>query len=229
MSKVSCDIVKDLLPLFYDDVCSEDSKKMVEEHLIHCNSCKRELDRIQTDIILPKKEIEKNKNDGNVLKNISDFWNRSKSLSFIKGLIISALLLSLIFLGYFGLFHWNITNVPIDVVEIKNVSELTDGKIVYHIELTDGYSLNRIKYDMDEDGNFYLTPLRSIIKKKAQPPYSMVKGYEFFDIEAQEINRNGAEIKALYYGTPKDNILIWKEGMDLPKASKEVEDMFEFR
>ncbi|MFE5429283.1 zf-HC2 domain-containing protein [Peribacillus simplex] len=228
MSKISCNIVKDMLPLYHDNVCSKDSKKMVEEHLSECDSCKSELDRIRDDIKIPKKEIEKNKIDGKVIKNISMMWNRSRVKSFIKGVIISALLISLIILGYFGLFHWHITNVPTDVVEIKNVSELADGKIVYHAELTDGYSLNRLKYDMDEEGNFYITPLRPIIKQEAQPPYLMEKGYDFFDIKDQEINRNGAEIKALYYGTPKDNILIWKKGMDLPKASEEIENMFQF-
>lgn len=228
MSKISCDIVKDMLPLYHDSVCINDSKKMVEEHLSECDSCKSELDRIRDDIKMPKKEIEKNKIDGKAIKNISMLWKRSRVKSFIIGGIISALLISFIILGYFLLFNWHITNVPIDVVEIKNVSELADGKIVYHAELTVGLSLNRIKYDMDEDGNFYLTPLRPIIKKKAQLPSSLVKGYDFFDIKRQEINRNGAEIKALYYGTPKDNILIWKKGMDLPKASEEIENMFQF-
>ena len=34
MSKVSCEIIKDILPLYYDNVCSDDSKRMVEEHLL---------------------------------------------------------------------------------------------------------------------------------------------------------------------------------------------------
>ena len=28
-----CDIIKDLLPLYADDVCSDESKKAVDEHL----------------------------------------------------------------------------------------------------------------------------------------------------------------------------------------------------
>lgn len=227
MNKISCDIVKDILPLYYDNVCSNDSKIMVEEHLSGCDSCKNDLNRIEEDIKVPIEEINKNRNDVNVIRNIASFWNRSRVKSFIKGVFISTLLFSVIFIGYFVLFHWHITNVSIDVVKIKDVSELADGKIVYHIELTDGYALNRIKYNMDEDGNFYLTPLRPIIKKEAQPPFSMVKGYEFFDIKGREMDY-GTEIKALYYGTPEDKILIWKKGMNLPKASEEVENMFSF-
>lgn len=217
-----------MLPLYYDNVCSDDSKKMVEEHIAECDSCQNELDRIQDEIKIPKEEIEKYRDEGNVIKNISTFWNRSKIKSFTRGVIITVILFSLIFLGYIGLFRWNVTSIPTNVVEITNISKLSDDKIAYHVELTDGYDLNRIKYDMDEDGNFYLTPLRPIIKKKAQPPYGMAKGYDFFDIKDQEMNRGGAEIKALYYGTPKDNILIWKKGMELPEASKEVQKMFNF-
>lgn len=228
MSKVSCEIVKDLLPLYYDNVCSGDSKRMVEEHLVECDSCKMELDSIQADLKLPKEEIERNKNDGNVIKNISSFWNRSRAKSFIKGGIISALFISLIILGYFGLFHWNITSVPTDVVEIKNISEMADGKIVYYAEINDGYSLNSLKYDMDEEGNLYIIPLRPIIKQEAVQPLGILeKGYDIIDIKDQEIVR-GEGIKALYYGSPKDNILIWKKGMDLPKASEEIENMFHF-
>ena len=33
MSKISCDVIKDLLPLYKDRVCSEKSMDLVEEHL----------------------------------------------------------------------------------------------------------------------------------------------------------------------------------------------------
>lgn len=229
MSKqVSCEIVKDLLPLYYDNVCSDDSKRMIEEHLAVCNNCKMELDKIQSDFTLPTEEIRKNRNDGNAIKKISSFWNHSITKSFIKGGIISALLISLIVLGYLGLFHWNIANVPTDMVEIKNVSELADGKIVYYAEINDGFRLDRLKYHMDKEGNFYITPLRPIIKQEAQSLSTLEKGYDFIDIKEQEEVRN-KEIKTIYYGTPKEHILIWKKGMDLPKASEELEKMFDFK
>ena len=34
--KISCDIIKDLLPLYYDGVCSADSKAIIEAHLAQC-------------------------------------------------------------------------------------------------------------------------------------------------------------------------------------------------
>jgi len=228
MNKASCDIVKDLLPLYFDNVCSDDSKRMVEEHLVNCQSCQRELDRLKVDFKLPKEEIEIIRKDSNVIKNISSFWNRSKVKSFAIGAIISIILVSLIYCGYHYLFHLNTVNVPTNVVEISQVSQLSDGKIVYHVETTDGYALNEIIYDMDDNGNFYMTPVRPIIKKKAQTPYGLANGYNFFDIKNTDLNPNGTTIKALYYGTPEDNILVWKEGMELPQASEEIEIMFHF-
>lgn len=228
MSKVSCDIVQDLLPLYYDDVCSEDSKKMVEKHLLFCDSCQKELDRIQDEIEIPREAIEKYRNDSKVIQNIKTLWNRSRVKSFVKGIMISSIIFSLLFFGYHLLFHWNITNVPTNVAKVTQVSKLADGKIVFHVELTDGYALNEIVYDMDQDGNFYMTPLRPIIKKKEQPPGGLANGYDFMDIEDLEEAYDGREIKALYYGTPEDKILIWKKGMNLPPASKEVENMFKF-
>ena len=144
MNKISCDIIKDILPLYYDNICSDDSKKMVEEHLAECNTCKSELDKIKTDIKIPKETIEKNISDSNAIKNISAFWNRSKVKAFIKGVIITAISFTVIFLGYIGLFQWNIVSVPTDVVEITNVCELTDGRIAYHVKLTDGYDLRHL-------------------------------------------------------------------------------------
>ena len=36
-----CDVVQDLLPLYYDNACSPASKKMVEQHLMTCEKCKK--------------------------------------------------------------------------------------------------------------------------------------------------------------------------------------------
>ena len=227
MSKISCEVIKDMLPLYYDNVCSDDSKRMVEEHLSYCDNCKMELEKIQDEVHIPEKKIIENRNDSNVIKNISTAWKRVRLKAFIKGGLISALFMSIIILGYVGLFKWEITSVATDVVEIRDISQMEDGKIVYYAEINDGYSLNRIKYDMDKEGNFYITPLRPIVKKEAEPPYALEKGYDFIDIKEQEEYR-GIEVKTIYYGTPKDKVLIWEKGMELPKTSEEVEKSLGF-
>ena len=39
--KYNCDLISDLLPLYKDDICSEATRKIVEEHLGECPSCKK--------------------------------------------------------------------------------------------------------------------------------------------------------------------------------------------
>ncbi|MCI7130932.1 MAG: zf-HC2 domain-containing protein [Lachnospiraceae bacterium] len=38
--KCKCGIIKDLLPLYVDHVCSDDSKELIDEHLLECENCK---------------------------------------------------------------------------------------------------------------------------------------------------------------------------------------------
>lgn len=39
--RITCRIIEDLLPLYVDDSCSEDSRNLVESHLKDCESCRR--------------------------------------------------------------------------------------------------------------------------------------------------------------------------------------------
>lgn len=50
MKKISCDVIKDLLPLYKDDVCSEKSKDLIEEHLSECEDCREYLDALNSEL-----------------------------------------------------------------------------------------------------------------------------------------------------------------------------------
>ena len=45
--KYSCDMIKDILSLYCDNVCSEDSRAAVEEHLNECEACRGELNMLR--------------------------------------------------------------------------------------------------------------------------------------------------------------------------------------
>lgn len=38
---MKCNVVRDLLPVYFDGLCTDETKKQLEEHLEHCESCKR--------------------------------------------------------------------------------------------------------------------------------------------------------------------------------------------
>ncbi|MCL2592990.1 MAG: zf-HC2 domain-containing protein [Defluviitaleaceae bacterium] len=49
--KIECDIIMDLLPLYYDGVCNESSKKMIEEHLKECKNCQEALEKMKNNTV----------------------------------------------------------------------------------------------------------------------------------------------------------------------------------
>lgn len=57
MNNLNCSLIKDLLPLYSDGVCSEESIAAVEEHIASCSDCKNELEKISRHItIAPVKD-----------------------------------------------------------------------------------------------------------------------------------------------------------------------------
>lgn len=40
---ITCDVIRDLLPLYAEDMVSEDSKRLVDEHLCQCDPCTKQL------------------------------------------------------------------------------------------------------------------------------------------------------------------------------------------
>lgn len=46
--KTDCEIIRDLLPLYVDDICSDRSREMVDEHLQECPACEDLLRKLRT-------------------------------------------------------------------------------------------------------------------------------------------------------------------------------------
>jgi anti-sigma factor RsiW len=96
---VSCDIIKDLLPLYIDDVCSDDSKAAVEEHLAACDNCKAELKAMQT--ALSVGGTAKNLKEAEAVRNLSKKWRKGMKKSLLKGIFITVLAIAAIMLALY--------------------------------------------------------------------------------------------------------------------------------
>lgn len=97
MSK-QCKIIEDMLPLYHDGVCSEESRQMVEAHLSECEECRKLLAQIDDDIIFPAKD-----EDVEVLKGISKAVRRGKNKALLAGILIS---LAVILVSFAGISAW---------------------------------------------------------------------------------------------------------------------------
>jgi len=69
LKNISCDIILDLIPLVKDGVASEDSQKIVNDHIKSCSNCKVEFESFE-DIYSEQKSINDKKIIYNIKKNI---------------------------------------------------------------------------------------------------------------------------------------------------------------
>jgi hypothetical protein len=88
--KVKCPVIEDLLPLFIDEVCSEESRIIVEEHLAECGLCSDKFRNQKSEIIVGDNVIKEN------LKSKTPF-KKIKKLQMIK-LIAIIIAIPLLFL-----------------------------------------------------------------------------------------------------------------------------------
>lgn len=54
--KLSCNVTRDLLPLYHDGVCCEESGRLVEEHIKDCADCRAILKELRGEIEVPREE-----------------------------------------------------------------------------------------------------------------------------------------------------------------------------
>lgn len=53
MEKINCNVIQDILPLYIDHAVCDDTKRLVEEHLTECESCRKSYNEILDDLVTP--------------------------------------------------------------------------------------------------------------------------------------------------------------------------------
>lgn len=88
---LSCEVIKDLLPLYYDGTCTPDSFALVHEHLQKCEKCRNYLSKItqaeQISSRLFSKSVELRKVAH--LRSLKHSLNRKLVLSAIAGFMLA--------------------------------------------------------------------------------------------------------------------------------------------
>lgn len=217
MKKISCNIVRDVLPLYLDDVVSDETKEMVEEHLKSCEACKKEAAIMKQDVILP---INKNTQlaEAKVLKNlkVKIRW-RKIGVGIISAILAVAVIASLLLFLTFSKSYIPYDDTQFEIAELNGSiyacyrGEVFGGSVVHNpIPVkSDGEEKNVVIFYS------YRTAwddLKSFFENKENhDPYFIYLG-------------NADEIDAIYYGkfdlqNPDFNIpdvvqnseLIWGE------------------
>ncbi len=100
MNKFDCEIIKDLLPLYADNVCSDKSSKIVEEHLNDCSECSEELRKIKECPAVPSVDEDLEK----AVKNAGKRIKKGKKKTIIE--TVSLVLILVILFGVVGMYRF---------------------------------------------------------------------------------------------------------------------------
>jgi len=87
MKETKCKIIQDILPLYVDEVVSQDTKKMVDEHLQGCEKCQRECEKMKSKLYIPAE------NKAPIIKKINKKWRRKKVMISIMSVFATAIIL----------------------------------------------------------------------------------------------------------------------------------------
>ena len=217
------EIIWDLLPLYHDGVCSEKSRAAVEEHLKDCPACRAALAAM--DAPLPDAQPPVPDEEAAV-KGLSQTWEKSKRRAWWKGALIAAAVCGLLVGLCAAATQLYLFPVDPGKIQITNVRQLSDGRILYHFYIDDDLGLRLIRYEYDDEGNLYCIPFRALITEKRWDGASLANMDRILDMEVVDGEaeyRGVGRITHVWYGQGEDAVLLWDEGMDLPAASAEEE------
>lgn len=226
--KLSCDVINDLLPLYHDEVCSEDTRKLVEEHLNECEVCRDIANKIGIEFHIPRKELD----EITFFKSIQQkLRNRDIRLA-----VIGVILLCIVAFGSYFAETYQFIPVGASSFEVSKIAQLSDGAIGFQLSILDGKDVcSIITNSADKNGVVYIYGRRSLSEnwRKTSEPTGFHNDYYYYNAEHynqwlsaldQTANGDLPYVTEVRFGTEDDYVLIWKEGIALPEASPGMEN-----
>lgn len=154
MNTKNCEVIQDLLPLYIDNVCSDESRRVVAEHLESCDSCKKLYEDMRNPV---KQDLSEPELDSRqAFKEMNRKW-RIKKISIV---CVSVLLTAIVCIAGYMVVQ-NVSSVhdyffPITSVTLR---DLTDDDW-HQVNFTDtdvlifdsGFYKKKVTLDANSDG-----------------------------------------------------------------------------
>ena len=142
--KTPCSVIRDLLPLYHDGVCSPESRQLVEEHLEECADCRGELERMDTPLPTAHPRVE----EQTIVAAASSAWRRGRHRAFSKGFVLAAVLVAVV-CGLVALWAWcNRSPRTVTGRIVETQLDNTTGDVTYVVYTTRGEQIGLL---MEED------------------------------------------------------------------------------
>lgn len=122
--KYSCNLIRDLIPLYCDEICSEESKEVVETHMEECEDCRDFYDAMKQTTLVQESIEDSSYEDQQIasMKKIKKKWKK-KNIAFgtvgiIIGTVIAGLAVKFLMMaGLIGILMWDSARSEVKVYE----------------------------------------------------------------------------------------------------------------
>lgn len=109
---MKCEIIRDLMPLYLDDCCSEGSRELVREHVKGCASCRKLLGEMSKELVIGTEEKNNNLLEEELLKTGKEVIKTEVRENYLENMIWMDMPLNVIIciFGIIAMLKYNIYN-----------------------------------------------------------------------------------------------------------------------
>ena len=190
--KCSCGIIKDLLPLYVDQVCSDESKELINEHLPECKECKSYMDSLRESQAVEAVAYDEEKER----RKVKMVLRMKKKLLFRNILVAVFTVLILGAAGTSVIHYLKRTTVPIPETKQMEVVYENDDLV---LNITDAIwsDAAAVRFTLTEDGKSYECVAVAMHTSKWNELISSDKTCSKYTIAYRE--KGADEIDRVYY------------------------------
>lgn len=254
MNKIPCNTIRDLLVLYEDNVCNEESRQIIEEHITECEECRELYEK--TKASLPKlsfsmstSEETYNTQETPAKDFLDEQWNiiseAFKKLQHkitIRHLIFAGILLFIAATGtliWTCVFDQRLGVVPPENIQSVELYELENGDIFCSLETKKPFHIPSLSFlqvpldywDKDCDEGWYEISLQYPVFLEKWETSTILHDKVYFIMPQENTcwTEEGDTIthscRTVYFsGRNDDRRILWQKGQTLTPAPKELEE-----
>ena len=137
---LSCEVTRDLLPLYHDGVCSDESRALVEEHVADCPACAGLLTELRGEFELPHESPD----DLAPLEQIRRNVKRGKKKAWRRGIAAALAVVMTAVGGWYGWWYAN---------DYRYYQRFAQGHEPLADQSADAHGNTTVLYEVDGDGH----------------------------------------------------------------------------
>ena len=204
--KITCEIIKDLVPSYMDDILSKESKELVREHVADCKECQKMMESMEVDVEVWKDE------DVSLFKKVG---KKFRKMYFLRAVIAVLVFLVVWVAATFYVMEtchpiWPKSSVE-GLEENLHVVKIEDE---YYIQQADVYAMGEVcilDFTYTETGvyNFYIGEYGIQTVMPGTRAYHLNPRYQrLCEVEG---------VKQINYCKPDGTVIVtlWEEGEEL--------------